>query len=68
MDTKFANGKLSSIEEELKVLRSQLAESGKNRGKKFSSLEGIWKNKVNFSFEEAKYLHEPSPGAMPDCQ
>ena len=54
VDTKFANGKLGSIEEELRVLRSQLAESGKNWRKRFSSLEGIWKNKVNFSFEEIK--------------
>ena len=64
MDTKFANGKLGSIEEELRVLRSQLVESGKNRRKKFLSLEGIWKNKVNFSFEEIKNAKIKSRGEV----
>ncbi len=62
MDTKFANGKLGSIEEEIRVLRSQLADSGKKRRKKFTSLEGIWKNKVHFSFEEIKKAKMKSRG------
>lgn len=51
---KFINTKLSSIEEELKVLKAQLPKyTSISRGKKrFVDLEGVWKGKADFSFEE----------------
>ena len=47
---------LVSIEEEIKVVRAQIL-TFKKPGKKkrrFSSLEGAWKGKSNFSLEEIK--------------
>lgn len=48
--------RLASLEEEIKVIKSQLAELKLDEAqpKKFSSLKGIWKGKVSFSMEEIK--------------
>mgnify|MGYP001071328361 CR=1 FL=1 len=56
MEAKFPSTKLASIEEEVRLLKAKLAASKRKRGrsKKFSSLEGIWKGKADFSFEEIK--------------
>jgi hypothetical protein len=45
---------LTSLEEELKVLKAQIQGSLRpSTGlKSFSDLEGIWKGKTDFSFEE----------------
>lgn len=58
MEAKFPNAKLASIEEELKVLRAQLSGKHKrgNKIKKFSQLEGLWRGKADFSFEEIKQV------------
>lgn len=54
MNAKFANAKITSIEEELKVLKAQFFKDSGKKGKiqKFSDLEGLWKGKAEFTFEE----------------
>lgn len=57
MGEDLLNARIASIEEELKVLKAQIQERGKGRRKKirrFSELEGLWKGKADFSFEEIK--------------
>jgi len=56
MKVKFAHSKITSIEEELKVLKAQLSAKSDEKGKlkRFSDLEGLWKGKTNFSFEDIK--------------
>ncbi|HHT9125324.1 MAG TPA: hypothetical protein ACFYD6_05830 [Candidatus Brocadiia bacterium] len=51
---KSINAKLASIEEELKVVKAQVAKHApaSSRKKRFVDLEGIWKGKADFSFEE----------------
>lgn len=51
---KFIHAKLTSIEEELKVVKAQLIRHVPTAGRKkrFVDLEGIWKGKADFSFEE----------------
>ena len=56
LNTTLLETELVSIEEELKVVRAQML-TFKKPGKEkrcFSSLEGIWKGKSNFSLEEIK--------------
>ncbi|MDI6752022.1 MAG: hypothetical protein QME07_04100 [bacterium] len=53
MDILVVGSKLVSIEEEIRVLRSQLIGPIK-KSKGFSSIEGIWKGKSNLSFDEIK--------------
>lgn len=63
MTPKFLNTALSSLEEEIKVLKAWIKDLAKpQKGlKSFSNLEGLWKGKADFSFEEiqhAKRLEE----------
>ena len=51
MEPKFFRAKIRGIEEEIRVLKAQLGPSGKGV-KRFSDLEGLWKGKADFSFEE----------------
>jgi len=56
MNTTLLETGLVSIEEEIKVVRAQIL-TFKKPGKKkrrFSSLEGIWKGKSDFSLEKIK--------------
>ncbi len=54
MTRKLLSTALTSLEEELKVLKAQIKGLFKPpKGlKSFSELEGIWKGKADFSFEE----------------
>lgn len=56
MNTTLLETELSSLEEEIKVIRAQILGSKKRGNKKrlFSSLEGIWKGKTDFSLKEIK--------------
>lgn len=54
MSKKFFNTTLASIEEEIRVLKAQVAKPSKGKVKKFRDLEGIWKGKVDFSFKEVQ--------------
>ena len=49
---------LASLEEEIRLLRQSLKKhpvsSRGNNGKDFSSLKGLWKGKVSFSFQDIK--------------
>lgn len=54
MTPKFISTALTSLEEEVKVLKAQIKGLSKpSKGlKSFSDLEGVWKGKADFSFEE----------------
>ena len=56
MNAKFANATITSIEEELKVLKAQFFKNSGKKGKiqKFSDLQGLWKGKSEFTFEDIK--------------
>jgi len=45
---------LTSLEEEIKVLKAQIKglSNPRKRLKAFADMEGLWKGKANFSFEE----------------
>lgn len=47
---KSINAKLTSIEEELRVIKAQIPPLRVK--KRFVDLEGLWKGKADFSFEE----------------
>jgi len=50
---------LTSIEEELKVLKAQIHSLARSARKShsFTNMEGIWKGKVDFAFEEIQQAH-----------
>jgi len=55
MTPKTISTSLTSIEEELKVLKAQLhslTKPVKKNHHSFTNMEGIWKGKVDFAFEE----------------
>jgi len=54
MTHKTISTSLTSIEEELKVLKAQLHSLAKpvKKNHSFTDMEGIWKGKVDFVFEE----------------
>lgn len=56
MNRTLLETELVSLEEEIKVIRAQMPAFRKlNKKKKcFSSLEGVWKDKADFSLEEIK--------------
>ena len=56
MNTTLLETGLVSLEEEIKVIKAQIPTLKKSSKKKkcFSSLEGIWKDKADFSLEEIK--------------
>ena len=54
MTRKTISTSLTSIEEELKVLKAQIHSLAKpvKKNHSFTAMEGIWKGKVDFAFEE----------------
>ncbi len=54
MTHKAIGTSLTSIEEELKVLKAQINSLAKpvKKNHSFTDLEGIWKGKVDFAFKE----------------
>jgi len=54
MTRKTISTSLTSIEEELKVLKAQIHSLAKpvKKNHSFTDMEGIWKGKVDFAFEE----------------
>jgi len=54
MEATVVKATITGIEEEIKVLKAQLAGLGEKVKKKFSSLKGLWRGKVSFSFEDIK--------------
>ena len=56
MNMTLLETELVSLEEEIKVIKAQIPTFKKLSKKKkcFSSLEGVWKGKADFSLEEIK--------------
>ena len=53
MNEASVRARLSAIEEQIRVLKIELAsKSRKRKSRRFSDLYGIWKGKVRLSFEE----------------
>jgi len=59
MTSKPISTSLTSIEEELKVLKAQLHALARpvKKSHSFTDMEGIWKGKVDFVFEEIQQAH-----------
>ncbi len=53
MNEASVRARLSAIEDQIRVLKVELAsKSRKRKTRRFSDLYGIWKGKVHLSFEE----------------
>ena len=55
MNEASVRARLSAIEEQIRVLKVELAsKSPKRKARRFSDLYGLWKGKSDFSYEEIK--------------